>query len=213
MAVDVNNKSEEIEEIDKVSGEVIEEKEAEEKEAATKSQSVMKEIWDWVKTIVVAIVCAVFITQFVIVNARVPSASMETTIMTGDRLIANRLSYKFSDPKRYDIVVFKFPDDESVLYIKRIIGLPGEKVTIRDNQVYINDSTTPLDTSFLHEPMVTEDDTYYVPDDSYFMMGDNRNNSADSRFWNNKYVKRDKIEGKAVFRYFPFNSMGLLTNK
>ena len=109
MAVDVNNKSEEIEEIDKVSGEVIEEKEAEEKEAATKSQSVMKEIWDWVKTIVVAIVCAVFITQFVIVNARVPSASMETTIMTGDRLIANRLSYKFSDPKRYDIVVFKFP--------------------------------------------------------------------------------------------------------
>ena len=92
MAVDVNNKSEEIEEIDKVSGEVIEEKEAEEKEATTKSQSVMKEIWDWVKTIVVAIVCAVFITQFVIVNARVPSASMETTIMTGDRLIANSLA-------------------------------------------------------------------------------------------------------------------------
>ena len=180
MAVDVNNKNEEIQEVDKVSGEVIEEKEAEEKEAVTKSQSVMKEVWDWVKTIVVALVCAVLITQFVIVNARVPSASMETTIMTGDRLIANRLSYKFSDPQRYDIVVFKFPDDESVLYIKRIIGLPGEKVTIRDNQVYINDSTTPLDTSFLHEPMVTEDATYYVPDDSYFMMGDNRNNSADS---------------------------------
>lgn len=128
MAVDVNNKSEEIEEIDKVSGEVIEEKEAEEKEAVTKSQSVMKEVWDWVKTIVVAIVCAVFITQFVIVNARVPSASMETTIMTGDRLIANRLSYKFSDPKRYDIVVFKFPDDESVLYIKRIIGLLAKRL-------------------------------------------------------------------------------------
>ena len=97
------SRSEEIISASKTSREL---KEAEEKEAVTKSQSVMKEVWDWVKTIVVAIVCAVFITQFVIVNARVPSASMETTIMTGDRLIANRLSYKFSDPKRYDIVVF-----------------------------------------------------------------------------------------------------------
>lgn len=213
MAVDVNNKSEEAKEVDKVSSEIIDEKEAEEKEAVTTFQSVTKEIWDWIKTIVIALVCAVIITQFVIVNARVPSASMETTIMTGDRLIANRLSYKFSDPKRYDIVVFQFPDNEDILYIKRIIGLPGEKVTIKDNQIYINDSTTPLDTSFLHEPMITEDATYYVPEDSYFMMGDNRNNSADSRFWNHKYVKRDKIKGKAVFRYFPLSSMGLLTNK
>lgn len=213
MSVDVNNKSEEIQDTDKVSGEVIEEQDMQEKEAVTKSQGIMKEIWDWVKTIVIAVVCAVLITQFVIVNARVPSASMETTIMTGDRLIANRLSYKLSDPQRYDIVVFKFPDNEDLLYIKRIIGLPGEKVTIKNNEIYINDSTTPLDTSFLHEPMVTEDATYYVPEDSYFMMGDNRNNSADSRFWVNKYVKRDKIEGKAVFRYFPFTSMGLLTNK
>lgn len=213
MSVDVNNKSEENEEIEKISGDIIEEVDAEEKEAVTKSQSFMKELLDWARTIILALVCAAFITNFVIVNARVPSASMETTIMTGDRLIANRLSYKIGEPERFDIVVFRFPDDENVLYIKRIIGLPGEKVTIKNNEIYINDSTEPIDDSFLHEPMVTEDATYYVPEDSYFMMGDNRNNSADSRFWNNKYVKKDKIEGKAVFRYFPISSIGPLTNK
>ena len=171
-------------------------------------EDVIKETLSWIETIGFAIVFAFLITTFIIVNAKVPSASMETTVMTGDRLIANRLSYKLSKPERYDIVVFKFPDDESKLYIKRIIGLPGDTVNIRNGHVYINDSTEPLREDFLHEPMRTADATFVVPEGHYFMMGDNRNHSSDSRFWTNKFVAEDKILGKAAFRYFPVKSIG-----
>ncbi len=183
-------------------------------ENAEEKLDVKKEIISWVQTIVFAFICAFIITHVFIVNARVPSASMETTIMTGDRLIANRLAYKFSEPKRFDIAVFKFPDDpeQKTLYIKRIIGLPGDKVEIKDNEIYINDNPEPIDSSFIKEPMYTIDAVYEVPEDCYFMMGDNRNNSADSRFWENKFVKKDKILGKAVFRYYPFNQMGSISN-
>lgn len=169
----------------------------------TKKQAFIAEAVSWVKTIVAALGMAWFITTFLIVNAQVPSGSMENTVMTGDRLIANRLSYTFSEPKRFDIVVFKFPDDESKLYIKRIIGMPGDTVVIKNNKVYINGSTEPLDDSFIKEPMNTVDAVYQVPENHYFMMGDNRNNSSDSRFWNNTFVAKDKILGKAVFKYYP----------
>jgi signal peptidase I len=178
---------------------------AEEKPAKTKKQMIVSETLSWIKTIVAALVMAWLITTFLIVNAEVPSGSMENTVMTGDRLIANRLSYTFSDPQRFDIVVFKFPDDESKLYIKRIIGMPGDKVTIFNNKIYINDSTEPLRDDFLKEPMQTPNAVYEVPEGCYFMLGDNRNNSADSRAWINKFVAKDKILGKAVFKYFEGN--------
>ena len=183
-------------------------KEEDGKKKKITKEDIIKETVSWIETIVFAVVFAFLITTFLIVNAKVPSASMETTVMTGDRLIANRLSYKLSKPERYDIVVFKFPDDESKLYIKRIIGLPGETVNIRNGHVYINDSTEPLREDFLHEPMRTEDATFVVPEGHYFMMGDNRNHSSDSRFWENKFVAEDKILGKAAFRYFPVKSIG-----
>ena len=175
----------------------------EQKPERTRRQRIIAEAVSWIKTIAAALVMAWFITTFLIVNAQVPSGSMENTVMTGDRLIANRLSYLFSKPERFDIVVFKFPDDESKLYIKRIIGMPGDTVTIRNNEIYINDSSEPLDDSFIKEPMHTPDAVYEVPEGHYFMMGDNRNNSSDSRFWQNTYVAEDKILGKAIFRYFP----------
>lgn len=177
----------------------------------TKKQVIIEETISWVKTIAAAFAMAWFITTFIIVNAKVPSGSMENTVMTGDRLIANRLSYIFSEPERLDIVVFKFPDDESKLYIKRIIGMPGDTVVIRNNQVYINGSDEPLDDSFIREPMNTFDAVYKVPEDSYFMMGDNRNNSSDSRFWSNTFVKKEKILGKAAVKYYP--NVELLTDK
>ncbi|MBQ8942442.1 MAG: signal peptidase I [Firmicutes bacterium] len=183
-------------------------KEEDGKKKKITKEDIIKETVSWIETIVFAVVFAFLITTFLIVNAKVPSASMETTVMTGDRLIANRLSYKLSKPERYDIVVFKFPDDESKLYIKRIIGLPGDTVNIRNGHVYINDSTEPLREDFLHEPMRTEDATFVVPEGHYFMMGDNRNHSSDSRFWENKFVAEDKILGKAAFRYFPVKSIG-----
>lgn len=175
------------------------------------SVEMKKEILSWVKVIVSALIFAYIITHYIIVNAMVPSCSMENTIMTGDRLVAFRWSYVFEEPERDDIVVFKYPDDESLNYIKRIIGLPGDKVEIKDGKVYINDSEQPLDDLFIKEEMFGSWGPYEVPQDSYFMLGDNRNDSADSRYWNNHFVKKDKILGKAIFKYYP--KIELLTDK
>ncbi len=177
-----------------------------------KKSRFLKETLSWVKAIIIAFILSFFITNFIIVNAKVPTSSMENTISVNDRLIANRLSYVFSDPQRYDIVVFKYPDDESKLYLKRIIGLPGETVRIENGQVYINDSTEPLRDDFLPEEMYTEGTLIYeVPENCYFMLGDNRNYSEDSRYWENTFVSRDKILGKVLFKYFP--KFEILTNK
>lgn len=146
-------------------------------------------------------------------------------------MFGNRLVYKHSDPKRFDVVVFKYPVDESEDYIKRVIGLPGETVTIEDAKIYINDSEEPLQENYLPEEWVIENDGYVfeVPENSYLVLGDNRNVSADARFWAEEaidygvansyeeaeqytYVSKDKIEGKAMFIYWPFNHIRLLSN-
>ncbi len=161
------------------------------------------EIFSWVKLIITAFIIAIAINNFVIVKAEVPSGSMENTVMTHDQIIGYRLAYLFSQPKRGDIVMFPFPDDESVNYLKRIIGLPGEVVEIIDGKVYINGSAEPLEEDYLKEKPNGSFGPYTVPEDSYFMMGDNRNSSLDSRFWEHPFVRKDKIIGKAVFRYSP----------
>ena len=172
--------------------------------------SVGKELFQWVLVILGAVILAFLIDTFVIVNAQIPSGSMENTIMTGDRVFGNRLAYKFSDPKRFDIIIFKYPDDESQLFIKRIIGLPGETVEIHDGNIYINGSDTPLEDVDIKEPMEGSFGPYTVPEGCYFVMGDNRNNSRDSRYWENTFVSEDEILGKAVFRYWPLNKLKLL---
>ena len=150
---------------------------------------IWNEVWDYVKMIIIVVVVVLVINNVVLINAKIPSESMENTIMTGDRIFGFRLAYgfnmnvfgneiskKWKDPERFDIVIFKYPDDESQLFIKRIIGLPGDKVEIIDGE---------------------------VPENCYFMMGDNRNNSKDSRYWTNTFVRFDQIVGKAEIRYFP----------
>ena len=172
--------------------------------------SVGKELFQWVLVIIGAVILAFLIDTYVIVNAQIPSGSMENTIMTGDRVFGNRLAYKFSDPKRFDIIIFKYPDDESQLFIKRIIGLPGETVEIHDGNIYINGSDTPLEDVDIKEPMEGSFGPYTVPEGCYFVMGDNRNNSRDSRYWENTFVSEDEILGKAVLRYWPLNEIKLL---
>lgn len=173
---------------------------------------VFEEVFSWIVVIVLAVALAFLIKTFVIINANIPSGSMENTIMTGDRLFGFRLAYLFDDPERGDIVIFKYPDDETENYVKRIIGLPGEVVRVKDAKIYIDDSEEPLDESYLKEEWVNDNDGYVfvVPEDSYLVMGDNRNNSWDARYWTNEYVSKDKILGKAGFRYFPFNTIGVV---
>lgn len=168
-----------------------------------KKKSLWKELWEYVKMILFVVIVVLVVDNFLLINAVIPSESMENTIMTGDRIFGNRLAYLFEDPERYDIVIFKYPDDESQRFIKRVIGLPGETVEIREGKVYINGSDTPLDDSFTPETPVGNFGPYTVPEGCYFMLGDNRNNSRDSRMWDNPYVKKEKILGKAVLRYFP----------
>ena len=166
--------------------------------------SLIREIWSWVSILAIAALIAFVLNTFIIANSRVPSGSMENTIMTGDRLIGSRLSYKFSDPKRGDIIIFRWPDDESIYFVKRIIGMPGDTVRISKGKVYLNNSGIPLDEPYIKEEMIPEEDVEYkVPENSYFMLGDNRNNSADSRRWRNTFVHKDKIVAKVLFEYFP----------
>lgn len=165
--------------------------------------NIKQEIAEWVVVIVLAVVFAVVINTFFLVNALVPSASMENTVMTGDRLFGNRLAYIKEDPRRGDIVIFKYPDDEKQLFIKRVIGLPGETVQVIDGKVYINYCDEPLNEPYLAQEMLGDFGPYEVPEGAYFMMGDNRNYSADSRFWTNKFVYKDKILGKAWLQYYP----------
>ena len=175
----------------------------EDKNRKMTKEEMKQEVAEWVIVIVLAVVFSVIINTFILINATVPSASMENTVMVGDRLFGYRLAYKKEDPKRGEIVIFKYPDDESQLFIKRVIGLPGDTVEIIDGQVYINGASEALDEPYLPQEMVGSFGPYSVPEESYFMLGDNRNYSRDSRFWNNQFVHKDKIIGRALFRYSP----------
>ena len=198
-----------------------------------KETSLKAEILSWVEVIVIAVVLALFIDNFIIINATVPSGSMEQTIMTGSRVLGTRFSYWFKDPQRGDIVVFKYPIDEAkgknTKYIKRIIGLPGETVEIREGAVYIDGEK--LEEIYINGTWTVRNDgiTFEVPEDHYLMLGDNRNNSSDARYWaelavkdglakdpgdedalSYQYVARKKILGKAYFCYWPFSDFGSL---
>lgn len=174
--------------------------------------NIWREIGSFVGPFVLAFLVAFFLKEYIIINADIPSGSMENTIMTGDRLIGNRLAYLFGEPERGDIIIFKYPDDETQLFVKRIIGMPGETVTIEDAKVYVgtDETKTLLEEPYLKEEWVVGTGPYAfeIPDGSYLVMGDNRNDSKDARYWVNTYVDANKIKGKAVFIYWPFADFG-----
>ncbi len=156
-----------------------------------------------IKLIAVAFIIAFIFTQYIIVNAEVPTGSMKNTIMEGDRLIGFRLSYLFSKPERGDVIIFKYPDDEKQNFVKRVIGIPGDVVQIIHGKVYVNGNE--LDEPYLREPMNDneEEQVFVVPEGHYFVMGDNRNDSLDSRYWKtSNYVSEKKILAKVIFRYY-----------
>lgn len=181
---------------------------------------VKKEVISWIKMIVSAIIIAVIITKFIIINATVPTGSMENTIPTGSRIMGLRLSYLFGEPERGDVIVFEYQFEEDVNYVKRIIGLPGETVVLEDAQIKIykgDELIKVLEEDYLKEKWTYKNTGYSftIPEGAYFVLGDNRNGSKDTRAWydeiyktgNCKYedlfVDEDAILGKVYFTYFP----------
>lgn len=176
-------------------------------EKNSKNKNIIKEAVNFFIPIIIAIIIALFLKYVVLANAVVPTGSMKNTIDEKDRIIASRLAYINNSPERYDVILFEFPDDESLIYVKRVIGLPGETVQIVKGVVYVTKTdgeTIQLDDSFVTNCKPVGDyGPYVVPEDSYFMLGDNRNNSHDSRYWDNTFVTKEKIIGKAIFKYYP----------
>lgn len=181
-------------------------------EIEKKGQPVIRETFSWIFSLALALTVALILKNYVIINADVPTGSMENTIMPGDRLIGNRLAYLKKGPKRGDIVIFRYPDNEEELYVKRVIGLPGETVAVRDGKIYVNGAETELQENYLKESWTVATGPYdfEIPEDSYLVMGDNRNDSWDARYWTNSYVNRKKILGKTVVVYWPFRDFGKL---
>ena len=156
------------------------------------------ELFHWILTLAIAVIIALCVNRFVLVNAEIPSGSMENTIMTGDRVFGNRLAYIFGEPKRFDIIIFRYPDDEKQLFIKRIIGLPGETVEIHARQTS-DGSKTPLKDVTTKEFMQGSFGPYTVPDNCYFVMGDNRNNFQRLPLLGHTFVTDDEIVPEKLF--------------
>ncbi|MEK7063574.1 MAG: signal peptidase I [Patescibacteria group bacterium] len=160
----------------------------------------------------IALIIVIPIRWFVAQPFIVRGASMEPTFYTGEYLIVDQLTYRFEEPKRGDVVILRYPKDESIYFIKRIIGLPGETVDIQGNTISVSkDGSEPevLDQSFIDISNVRpEFATYTLEGDEYFVMGDNRDESSDSRVWG-PLPKRDLV-GRALVRLFPPNRIDVL---
>lgn len=184
-------------------------------------EKVEEKEFSWVREIIstavylLAVVAVTFLfVQFVGQRTHVNGDSMNVTLEDGDNLIVDKLSYRFSEPERYDIIVFPYQYQEKTYYIKRIIGMPGETVQIIDGMVYIDGEM--LDESYGKEVMQysgVAGDPIELGTDEYFVLGDNRNNSSDSRDPSVGNVKEDQIIGKAFIRIWPLNKFGILKHQ
>jgi signal peptidase I len=186
---------------------------------------------EYLESVVVAVILALFIRTFAVQAFKIPTGSMETNLLIGDHLLVNKLAYSPSlgpfeatllgkrEIQRGHVVVFKFPEDPSRDFIKRVIGLPGETLEIRDKQVFVNGK--PIEEPYVHflEPPLRRDDPEYglrgesirdnwgpkvVPEGELFVLGDNRDNSRDSRFWG--FLPRDQVKGRALLVYWSYEA-------
>lgn len=174
-----------------------------------KKDSFFKEL---LKTALIALIIVVPIRIFIAQPFVVQGASMSPTFESGEYLVVDQLSYRFNDPERGDVIVFRYPNDPSVFFIKRIIGLPGETVAIKDSAITITNtegasSVLPPSFTFDLEASPTETRTL-LGDDEYFVMGDNRDESSDSRTWG--ALHEDFITGKAFIRLLPVTEIEVL---
>ena len=179
-----------------------------------KEFSWLREIISTAVYLLVVVALTFLFVQFVGQRTHVNGDSMNVTLEDGDNLIVDKLSYRFKSPERFDIVVFPYQYQEKTYYIKRIIGMPGETVQIIDGMVYIDGEM--LDESYGKEIMQYSGvaaDEIELGADEYFVLGDNRNNSSDSRDPSVGNIKEDQIIGKAFIRIWPLNKFGILKHQ
>ena len=166
----------------------------------TVRRELIEDALSWLKIVFSVLLFMLILINFVVVNAVVHHFSMENTLSDGDRIVSFRLAYLFNEPSPYDIIVFNRPPEDT-LYIKRIIGRPGDEVRIVNGNVYVNDTLTRKD--FVNGIPIGNFGPVTVPEGHFFVLGDNRNNSIDSRHWPKTFVSGEHVLGRAVFRYFP----------
>lgn len=178
---------------------------------AEKKRSALREVVSWTIYIGIIFAAAWLLLHYVGEHTQVSGESMYPTLSDGDDLIVDKVTYRFADPRRFDIVVFPFQYQKDTYYIKRIIGLPGETVQISEGNIYINGRLLQEDFGYekiqnpgLASTLIT------LGQDEYFVLGDNRNNSTDSREPSVGNVTRDQIIGRALLRFWPVSEFGLL---
>ena len=172
-------------------------------------------IYSFTETVLISLVLAIVLYLFIMTPHEVVGNSMHPTYKNGEFLMANKISYKFSEPQRGDVVIFKYSDTQD--FIKRIIGIPGDKVMIKDGKIYINDELLD-ESNYLADTVISnggsyihEGQTITVNEGQYFVCGDNRTNSSDSREFGP--VDESKIKGKAWIVFFPFNEFRLVQHE
>ena len=179
-----------------------------------KKKSAFREVLSWVIYFLIIFGLTYLIITYVGQRTNVSGHSMETTLSDGDNLIVDKISYRFREPKRYEIIVFPFNKEEKIYYIKRIIGLPGETVQVKDGYVYINGEK--LDEHYGNELMENAgiaEEPITLGDDEYFVLGDNRNHSSDSRDPSVGILKREDLIGRAWIRIWPLNKFGVIKHE
>ncbi|WP_294156930.1 signal peptidase I [uncultured Selenomonas sp.] len=170
--------------------------------------SLGEEAKDWIISIVVAVVLAFLIRQFIVELYIVDGPSMRPTLQSQERLVVNKFIYSLRAPEKGEILVFKYPRDQSRDFIKRVIATPGDTIEIKDGRVYVNDQM--LNEGYILEKTRSEYPKATVPDGTVFVMGDNRNNSEDSRFADVGFVPYSLIKGKAILVFWPFSQFKTL---
>ena len=179
-----------------------------------KKPGILREILGFLIYVGIVVGITFFIITFVGQRTYVSGSSMENTLSHGDNLIVDKITYRFSDPKRYDIIVFPFRHEENVYYIKRIIGLPGETVQVIDGYVYIDGEQ--LDEHYGNELMENPGiaaEPLMLEEDQYFVLGDNRNHSSDSRDPSVGVIRRENLLGRAWIRIWPFERFGAIKHE
>lgn len=186
-----------------------EDEEDDEEEESSFLRIIILRFVEAVLCIVLAFIISAGFNKYIGTHTMVEGSSMESSLHNGDYLLVDKLSYHLGKPKRFDIIIF--PYNEETYYIKRIIGMPGETIRIAEGEIYINGEE--LEESFGMEPMLDSGvaaEEFSIGADEYFVLGDNRNHSTDSRSQNVGTIKEDDIIGKAFFRFYPLNNIGFI---